>query len=74
MPDTYRIRVKGHLDGTWSHWFDGFTVVNRAKGEAELTGKVADQAALHGILAKVRDLGLPLVSVTQGTGRASAGR
>ena len=74
MSETYRIRVKGHLDDSWSHWFDDFSIANRANGEAELTGPVADQAALHGILAKVRDLGLPLVSVTQVSGRASARR
>lgn len=72
MPDTYRIRVQGHLDGAWTHWFDGFTIANRANGEAELRGAVPDQAALHGVLTKVRDLGLPLVSVARVAARASS--
>jgi hypothetical protein len=55
--------VKGHLDAVWSEWFDGLTIRNRAGGEAELDGPLADQAALHGVLTKVRDLGLPLISV-----------
>ena len=59
----YQIRVKGNLDQRWSDWFDGFTVTLQADDETSLTGPVADQAALHGLLAKVRDLGLPLLSV-----------
>jgi hypothetical protein len=59
----YEIRVRGQLDGRWSAWFDGLAVTDGADGEAVLTGPVADQAALHGLLAKVRDLGLPLVAV-----------
>ena len=59
----YQIRVKGNLDQKWSDWFDGFTVTLQADDETSLTGPVADQAALHGLLAKVRDLGLPLLSV-----------
>ena len=59
----YHIRVKGHLDATWSAWFDGFTVTNEANGEAVLAGPIVDQAALHGVLIKVRDLGLPLIAV-----------
>ncbi len=59
----YEIRVKGVLDGRWSEWFDGMTVSSDASGETTLTGPVADQAALHGLLTKVRDLGIPLVSV-----------
>jgi hypothetical protein len=61
----YTIRLQGHLDPSWSAWFDGLTVTNHADGEAELTGPVIDQAALHGLLLKVRDLGLPLVSVNR---------
>lgn len=61
--EVYQIRVKGVLDGKWSDWFDGFTITPQASGETLLTGAVADQSALHGLLIKVRDLGLPLVSV-----------
>ncbi len=59
----YEIRVKGVLDGSWSEWFDGMTLSSDASGETTLSGPVADQAALHGLLAKVRDLGLPLLAV-----------
>ena len=59
----YQIRVKGNLDGKWSDWFDDFTVTPQANGETLMTGPVADQSALHGLLAKIRDLGLPLLSV-----------
>ncbi len=59
----YEIRVKGVLDGRWSEWFDGMTISSRANGETTLSGPVADQAALHGLLARVRDLGVSLVSV-----------
>ena len=59
----YQIRVKGVLDGKWSDWFDGFTVTPQANGETLLTGPVADQSALHGLLIKVRDLGLPLLAI-----------
>ena len=59
----YEIRVKGTLDEKWSDWFDGFTIAPQANDETLLTGPVADQAALHGILTKIRDLGLPLLSV-----------
>lgn len=61
----YEIRVKGHLDSHWSEWFDGLTMILEEDGTTLLTGPVADQAALHGLLAKVRDLGLPLVFVNQ---------
>ena len=59
----YQIRVKGNLDKRWSNWFDDFTVTSQANGETLMTGPVADQSALHGLLAKIRDLGLPLLSV-----------
>ena len=59
----YEIRVKGHLDGRWSEWFDGLTIANVEDGDAILSGEIVDQAALHGLLNKVRDLGLPLVAV-----------
>lgn len=60
----YEIRVKGHLDPHWSEWFDGLQIANEPNGEALLSGCLPDQAALHGVLAKVRDLNLQLVSVT----------
>lgn len=59
----YEIRVKGHLDGRWSEWFDGLQITNLENGEAMLSGDIVDQAALHGMLSKVRDLDLPLVAV-----------
>jgi hypothetical protein len=59
------IRVKGHLDARWATWFDGLTVTNDSDGTTLLTGPAADQAALHGLLQKVRDMGLPLLSVKQ---------
>jgi hypothetical protein len=59
----YYIRVKGHLDDRWSEWFDGLTISNRPDGDTVLHGPIVDQAALHGVLAKVRDLGLPLIMV-----------
>ncbi len=62
-PETYEIRLKGHLDARWTGWFDGFTITLTENGETVLTGSVADQAALHGLLKKVRDLGLPLLSI-----------
>jgi hypothetical protein len=59
----YQIRVKGHLDKRWSDWFDGFTITYPSDEETLLRGRVVDQAALHGMLAKIRDLGLSLLSV-----------
>jgi len=59
----YHIRVKGLLGAKWSDWFDGFTITPQADDETLLAGPVPDQAALHGLLAKIRDLGLPLLSV-----------
>jgi hypothetical protein len=61
-PVAYRIRVEGRLDACWAAWFDSFSVVADADGTT-LSGPVADQAQLHGLLAKIRDLGLTLVSV-----------
>lgn len=62
-PLLYQIRLQGHLGGEWTDWFDGLAVTPEENGETLLTGPVADQAALHGLLKKVRDLGLPLLSV-----------
>lgn len=61
--EIYQIIVKGVLDSRWSDWFEGMTVTPKPDGETVLTGPVADQAALHGLLQKIRDMGLPLVSV-----------
>lgn len=62
---TYQIKVKGLLDEHWSDWFDGFTIATQTKNVTLLVGQVQDQGALHSILAKVRDLGLVLLSVEQ---------
>ena len=62
-PTVYKIRVKGHLGAEWSDWFEGLTVTLEEDGNTLLTGPVIDQAALHGLLKKVRDLGMPLLSV-----------
>ena len=77
----YQIRMKGHLGQQWTDWFEGLSVTLAESGETLVTGPVVDQAALHGLLKKVRDLGLPLVSVMRvepdpatalGTGRVNA--
>ena len=62
-PGRYEIRVKGHLDARWAAWFDGLTLTHGSDGTTIIDGLVADQAALHGLLQKIRDLGLPLISV-----------
>jgi len=64
-PGRYEIRIKGHLDNRWADWFEGLTITREDNGETVLRGPVVDQAALHGLLRKVRDLGLPLVAVIQ---------
>ena len=63
QPPVYEIRIKGHLGSQWADWFEGLTITLEEDGDTLLTGAVVDQAALHGLLKKVRDLGLPLVSV-----------
>jgi hypothetical protein len=63
MSTDYVITVRGHLDDRWSAWFEGMTITNTGNGEAVLAGPVRDQAALHGLLIKIRDLGLPLIAV-----------
>ena len=59
----YEIRVRGHLASHWSYWFEGFAIALKDNGETLLSGPVVDQADLYGVLIKVRDLGLPLISV-----------
>ena len=60
----YQIRIKGHLGREWTDWFEGLTITALDNGETLLTGAVVDQAALYGLLRKVRDLGMPLLSVS----------
>ena len=60
----YEIRLKGHLNHRWADWFEGLTITLEDQGDTLLTGLVVDQAALHGLLKRVRDLGMPLVSVS----------
>jgi hypothetical protein len=61
----YEIRLKGHLDSRWAAWFDGLSLTNESDGTTIIHGPIVDQAALHGLLRKLHDVGLPLVSVTQ---------
>ena len=61
----YEIRLKGHLDNRWATWFDGLTLTTCSDGTTTIRGLVVDQSALHGMLQRVRDLGLPLISVTR---------
>jgi hypothetical protein len=63
QPMAYQIRIKGHLGHHWSDWFEGLAITLEDNGETLLTGSVVDQAALHGVLRKVRDVGMPLLSV-----------
>ena len=61
----YQIRIRGHLDSQWTDWFDGLSITLEENGDTLLSGSVTDQSALYGLLRKVRDLGMPLVSVVQ---------
>jgi hypothetical protein len=71
----YEIRVKGHLEDRWGAWFDGMHLTRQHDGTTVIRGEVADQAALHGLLQKVRDAGLPLISVQRSDfGPGSSGR
>jgi hypothetical protein len=65
MNESYEIRLKGHLDSRWAAWFDGMGLSNESDGTTVIHGPVIDQAALYGLLRKLRDVGLPLISVTQ---------
>jgi hypothetical protein len=65
QPTVYQIRIKGHLGRQWTDWFGGLTITLEDNGETLLTGPVVDQAALHGVLKKVRDLAMPLLSVNR---------
>ena len=65
QPPVYQIRIKGHLGPRWVDWFEGLTITLEENGDTLLTGPVVDQAALHGLLRRVRDLGLPLLSVVR---------
>ncbi|MGC5224463.1 hypothetical protein ACPW96_18010 [Micromonospora sp. DT81.3] len=62
-PGLYEIRLRGQLDQRWSEWFEGFTLTNQSDGTTTLTGAVVDQAALHGLLRRVGDLGVTLISL-----------
>jgi len=79
-PDTrrelgqYEIRLKGHLGARWTAWFDGLSLTQESDGTTVIRGSVIDQAALHGLLSKVRDLGLPLIAVTQLDSKQMKGR
>ena len=63
--EIYQIVVKGHLNREWSEWFDGLAITTVGTGETILTGPVVDQTALHGVLIKIRDLGLPLLRLSR---------
>jgi hypothetical protein len=63
QPIVYQIRIRGHLSDQWTNWFEGLTITLEEDGDTLLTGPVVDQAALFGLLKKVRDLGMPLVSI-----------
>jgi hypothetical protein len=64
-PTTYQIRLEGHLECEWTNWFDGLAITLEEDGSTLFTGPLLDQAALHGLLKKVRDLGIPLISVNR---------
>lgn len=64
-PEHYIIRIKGHLAPRWSEWFENMTITQTESGETILDGRVADQSALHGLLAKIRDLNLTILAVTR---------
>ena len=65
VSEVYRITIKGHLDDEWSGWLEGLTITRTDDGETILTGPIVDQTALHGVLIKIRDLGLPLLGLSR---------
>ncbi|WP_436794674.1 hypothetical protein [Actinospongicola halichondriae] len=69
----YEIRVEGHLGDRWAAWFDGLTISSEDGGITVLRGAVVDQAALHGLLQRLRDIGIPLISITPAEGSTTAG-
>jgi hypothetical protein len=73
-PCWYQFKVKGHLDESWSEWFEDLTINHGDDDTTELSGKVADQAALYGLLIKMRDLGLTLIAINREEGTSSTGR
>jgi len=72
-PAQYELRIEGHLDEHWSAWFGGLTLIREDDGTTTLRGAVTDQAELHGLLAKIRDLGAPLLSVNTAPDQAGGG-
>ena len=73
-PGRYEIRIQGHLGSRWTTWFDGMTLTANTDGTTAIEGPVVDQAALHGLLHRLRDIGVPLLSVTQTDPDASSPR
>lgn len=73
MAQHYEIRIKGHLDESWADWFDGLVISHEENGETRLSGSIPDQAALHGVLNRLRDLGIQLISVNPVEGGQAPG-
>lgn len=69
QPTYFRIRIKGQLDSQWTDWFEGLTITSEDNGDTLISGPVVDQAALHGLLKRIRDLGIPLISVCPGSSK-----
>lgn len=74
MRQYYEIRIKGHLDESWADWFNGLAITHKANGETLLSGSLPDQAALHGVLNRLRDLSIQLISVNLIEGEETFGR